>query len=284
MLDHTQIIPRILVTIDFTASSERAFYHALALAVRRQARLTLLHTGPESGDAVPWDRFPGVRQTLTRWGRLAADAPRSAITDQLNISIAKMAMRDDDPRQGIADYLRRHPADLLVMATEGRNGLARLFNPSVAESVCHRSRSRTLLLPKHGRSFIDGDTGRSSLKRVVVAFDPGQDLRPSIAFLNHWLSALGEDGVEVTLLERESPDERDDVVLANVDGLSWHRRTAPGDTVTMLLDAAAAESPDLLVLNTERRLGMRGRMRGSRLDRLLKRTGLPVLTLPRIKP
>ena len=55
--------------------------------------------------------------------------PASAVSEILNIGVAKMAMRDDDPRQGITDYLRKHPTDLLVMATEGRTGLARLLQP-----------------------------------------------------------------------------------------------------------------------------------------------------------
>ena len=85
-----------------------------------------------------------------------------------------MAMRDHDPRQGITDYLRKHPTDLLVMATEGRTGLARLLNPSVAETVSHQTKSHTLMLPKGGRGFVDPQTGKTSLKRVLCALDPKQ--------------------------------------------------------------------------------------------------------------
>lgn len=286
MLENPQVTPRILVTTDFSEASQSAFYHALAFTVRRHGRLTLLHTGPESGDSVPWEQFPGVRETLAGWGLLAPDAPRSAVADQLDIGIGKIAMRDSDPRQGIADYLRRHPVELLIMATEGRNGLARLFNPSVAESICYRTRMRTLLLPRQGTGFVDSGSGRSALKRVLCALDPAQDLRPHIAFLRDWLPMMaGEETVQVTLLQDpETVAPEGGISLPqDSDAIQWHQQDGHGDITTMLLDAVQNGEADLLVVNTEKRLGMRGRMRGSRIDRLLKKTGLPLLTLPPIR-
>ncbi len=76
-----RIVPRILVPTDFSTASERAFFCALALAVARQARLTMLHTGREGRDAIPWNQFPGIRETLTQWQRLPADAPRTAVAE-----------------------------------------------------------------------------------------------------------------------------------------------------------------------------------------------------------
>ena len=64
--------------------------------------------------------------------------------------------------------------------------------------------------------------------------------------------------------------------------ISWQRSAGTGDAAKRLLDAVGEDPPDLLVVNTEPRLGLRGRMHGSRLDRLLKATGCPVLTLPLI--
>lgn len=282
MITNPQVSPRILVTTDFSAASERAFFHALALTVRSEARLTLLHTRSDTSESVPWDQFPGVRETLTKWQMLPADTPRSAVGEKLNIGITKMVMRDDDPRQGIADYLRRHPVELLIMATEGRNGLARFFDASVAESVCHRTRSRTLLLPKSGQGFIDIEDGSSSLKRVLCAFDPDQDMRPNIAFLNHWLPMMATQRVEVTLLHSDADPAVETIVLADSDGVHWQRSAGTGDAAKRLLDAVGEDPPDLLVVNTEPRLGLRGRMHGSRLDRLLKAKGCPVLTLPLI--
>ena len=281
-----QITPRILATTDFSSASETAFFHALAAAVQRRARLTLLHTGGEARDAVPWERFPGVRDTLISWRLLPADSPRSAVAERLNVGIAKMAMRDDDPRQGITDYLRKHPTDLLVMATEGRTGLARLFRPSVAERVSYLTRSRTLMLPKKGHTFIDEASGESHLKKVLCALDPGFDPNPTLAFLGQWLPALAgrQHSVEVTLLEiPEIPgtEEEPPAVFPPSNGIQWQAETREGDPVEALIEAAQQNPPDLVVINTPSPRGMVGRMRGSRIDRILKALKLPVLTVPR---
>lgn len=285
MLENPQVTPRILVTTDFSPASKQAFYHALAFTVRSRAHMALLHTGPESGDAVPWESFPGVRETLTQWKLLAADAPRTAVGEQLGIGIAKVVMRDSDPRQGIADYLRRHPVELLIMATEGRNGLARMLNPSVAEVICYRTRMRTLLLPKQGSGFVDAESGRSRLQRVLCAFDPEQDLRPNLTYLRDWLPMLGNGGpIDVTLLhDTESGPADVDSVPADSADVRWIQQNSQGDATAMLIDASQSTKPDLLVINTEKRLGMRRRMQGSRIDRLLKATALPLLALPPIK-
>lgn len=283
MTESPQITPRILVTTDFSTHSETAFYHALAAAVSCQARLTLLHTGSESRHAVPWERFPGVRETLTTWGLLDEDAPRSAVADNLNVGVAKMAMRDDEPRQGITEYLRKHPTDLLVMSTEGRSGLARIVRPSVAETVSYRTKSHTLMLPRNGTPFIAAESGKSTLRKVLCVPDPFVDPRQTLAFLGKWLPALAdpEHDVDVTYLDTQPDPERPPFVFPGTPGLNWHAETREGDLVESLLGAAGDDRPDLVVMHTSSPLKLMGRVRGSRVDRVLKALRVPVLSLPR---
>jgi hypothetical protein len=50
---------------DLSGADERAFAHALGIALLRQTDLTLLHvSSDEAGD---WSGFPAVRKTLERW-------------------------------------------------------------------------------------------------------------------------------------------------------------------------------------------------------------------------
>ena len=54
---------------DFSAASENAFAHALAIALVRRTTLKILHVGARRPRAeVPWTSFPAVRTTLERWG------------------------------------------------------------------------------------------------------------------------------------------------------------------------------------------------------------------------
>jgi len=278
--DSQQITPRILVATDFSRESERAFQHALAFAVAKQARLTLLHTGSESRSSVPWERFPGVRETLAGWGLLPKDAPRSAVSEILNIGVAKMAMRDDDPRQGITDYLRRHPTDLLVMATEGRTGLTRLFNPSVAETVSDLTNSHTLMLPKHGRSFVDPKTGKAELNRVLCALDVQQDPGPALSYLQQWLPALGGTDMDILVLHSCDPEVAPDLTPPQTPGQRWRQEARIGEPVELIVNAAREMQADLVVLSTHGRLGLRARLRGSVADKAMRELHLPLLTIP----
>lgn len=275
-----QITPRILVATDFSAASERAFFHALAFAVKHQARLTLLHTGSERRDAVPWERFPGVRETLAEWGLLPADAPRTAVAETLNLNVAKMTMRDDDPRQGITEYLRKHPTDLLVMATEGRTGLGRLLNPSVADTVSYLTKSHTLMLPRSAQGFVDPATGASSLKHVLCALDPDKDPRPALLYLRHWLPVMAEPGIEVVFLRTDAWITAPELSLPHTEGQSWRVERRRGDPVDALISTARDLNADLVVVNTRGPRGPFARLKGSRTDRILRRLGLPLLSIP----
>lgn len=274
------ITPRILVTTDFSDDSLLAFHHALAVAVAKRARLTLLHTGSESRDEVPWEQFPGVRETLASWGTLGADAPRSAVAEQLGIDVAKMAMRDDDPRQGIVDYLRRHPVDLLVMATRGRSGMARILRPSVAETVAYRTRSHSLLLSDQATGFVDGQSGVASLKQVLCVLDPYQDPRPALAFLRSWLPALGAMPAEVTVVDTGNGDVFDERQLPQIEGQTWALRRQLGDIAEVAIELADQAPCDLVVITGQGRLGLRARLAGSNTERILRATRLPVLIMP----
>jgi len=279
--DSPQIAPRILVTTDFSVESERAFYHALAFAVKSQARLTLLHTGSESRDAVPWERFPGVRETLANWGLLPADAPRFAVTERLGVNVAKMAIRENDPRKGIIRYLRKHPTDLLVMATEGRRGLARLLNPSVAETVGHLTRSHTLMLPRQARGFVDPGHGTSVLQRVLCALDADQDPRPALSFLKRWLPAIGGDGeIEIVVLRTADWAQAPALRLPQTEGQCWHEETRGGDPVDAVIAAAREFRAGMVAVSARGPVGLLARLRGTHTDQILRQLHLPLLSLP----
>lgn len=281
MSNAPQIAPKILVATDFSPESERAFYHALAFAVRNRAWLTLLHTGSESRDAIPWERYPGVRETLAAWGLLPADAPRTAVAETLGMNVNKMAVRDDDPRQGITEYLRKRPTDLLVMATEGRVGLARLFNPSVADTVSHLTRSHTLMLPRQAQGFVDPQTGASSLERVLCVLDPVKDPRPALAYLKQWLPVFGGDReMEVLVLRTADWADAPELLIAPVPGQRWRQETRDGDPVEALVSAAEEMGAGMVAISTRGPGGLIARMRGTRTDQILRRLGMPLLSIP----
>ena len=88
------LIANILHPTDFSEASLTAFHHALRAALIAKSGFTLLHVA--TGDEGEVMDFPGVRETLERWGILAKDSPRSAVS-QLGIGLSKVVA---NPRAG----------------------------------------------------------------------------------------------------------------------------------------------------------------------------------------
>ena len=62
---------------DFSEASEVAFVHALKIALVAGAKLTMLHV--EASPGAEWQDFPGVRDTLERWGSSRKAVPRARL-------------------------------------------------------------------------------------------------------------------------------------------------------------------------------------------------------------
>lgn len=129
----------ILVPTDFGDSSGRALAIAIDLATKYGASLTLLHTYE-----VPVYGYPGV--TVVPADML--EPVREAAQAQLDLQLAELRKQIPKaegvlcfgiPWREIASETERIHADLVVMGTHGRHGVARMLIGSVAEKVVRTS-------------------------------------------------------------------------------------------------------------------------------------------------
>ena len=119
---------------DFSDASAEAFVHALRIALTAKCGLTLLHVATPL-DERDWVTFPHVRAVLANWGLMSESAPEAAVADKLGIKIAKVDLSPQSAAAGVLHYLDDHPADLIVLGTQARDGVARLLHGSVAENT-----------------------------------------------------------------------------------------------------------------------------------------------------
>jgi universal stress protein A len=130
-------ISTILVPVDFSAGSEAAVEWAQALATAFGAHLVLLHVIDTSANAL-----------IGGPGGVLAPPPPAALYDQLReeartamaalaarVPGASALIREGSPRQEILATAAGVKADLIVMGTHGRTGLAHLLFGSVAEHI-----------------------------------------------------------------------------------------------------------------------------------------------------
>ena len=150
---------------DFSEASEVAFAHALKIALVTKAKLTILHV--EASPNTEWEDFPGVRDTLERWGLLPKRSPKSAV-GSLGINVAKIIKLSPDPVMACLDYLEAHSEDLIVLAVRQQEGRMRWLGRSVGKPIAEGAGQMTLLIPYGVEGFVSRQDGSVSLRNILI--------------------------------------------------------------------------------------------------------------------
>ena len=182
---------RIIHPTDFSQTSQRAFSHALKLALMTRGELMLLHLEDHRIESPHWADFPHVRETLQAWGLLAPDASRQDVAKKLGIQVSKFDAENPDIVRGIDRFTQQYGGDLVVMGTEGRSGLSRWISGSKAEAVMRKTHISTLFIPAHGEGFVDAATGHVSLNKIVTPVDHKPSPKLAVRELLRLIGPLG---------------------------------------------------------------------------------------------
>lgn len=134
---------RILVTTDFSPPSLAGVRYARALAQLRNAALTVLHVVEPLH--VDWKMDTARQQRGTR-AKAARAMAGLAAAELCGLPNTRTELRPGPPAEAIAEFARVMQADLLVIATHGRTGLARIMMGSVAEQVVRRALCPVLVI------------------------------------------------------------------------------------------------------------------------------------------
>ena len=145
------VTQNILVPTDFSKSSELALGAARMLAEQNDARVTLVHVLAIEPLAVGQ-----VQQDMERNRELEAavhghlDAVREEHFGGL-ADVKTVLVRAGHTAIAICELAEEQGVDMIVMATHGRTGLARLLIGSVAEAVIRHAPCPVLLLRSKAR-------------------------------------------------------------------------------------------------------------------------------------
>ena len=267
----------VLHPTDLSEASERAFHHALAIAIRESAQFTLLHAlGRRATDN--WPGFPSVRRKLADWRSagtmddLESRAKRS--------SISKIEVDIRDPVAASMDYIGRHAVDMIVLATADRSGLTRLLRASRAERLARESRIFTLFVPEGGRYFVDAQTGAVDLHRILVPVDSRTDPRPAMIRAVSVAALLEDPELEITLLHVS--DEGEDALLdvPELPFCRWNVVRRSGDPAAEILSAAEELPADAIYMSTNWSRTRLGRGAGNVTEEVISAAICPVAAIP----
>lgn len=263
---------------DFSDDSHTALIHALKLALTAKAELSMMHIDPNVSRS-DFEDFPRIRPILERWQLLPAGSTKEDVT-QLGLSVKKTRAVAKNPTQGFLDYLGKHPADLLVMATHQYEGLARWQHQTIAEPVSRRSHAATLFVPTHVEGFVVKDTGQAQLRRVLVPVSAKPNPQVAVDMTTKLAQALGSESLTGVLVHVGEDSTFHSVRYPWRNGWLWHTQTCHGNIVDVILAMGADFDVDLIVMTTEGHDSMLDMMRGSTMERVLRGARCPLLALP----
>ena len=130
----------ILVPVDFSEASDKALDYAVSLAKPLDARIVVMHAFE-----IPLVGFPdGVLAATAEIAARILTASQKALEDAIEkrkgegVEMTPL-LKQADPREAVVGMAKELGADLIVMGTHGRRGLARALIGSVAEHVVRTS-------------------------------------------------------------------------------------------------------------------------------------------------
>jgi len=272
-----RIIERVLHPTDFSEGSKVAFYHALKAALLSKSRIALLNVSPDGTSS--WSDFPGVRETLEKWGLLPPGSARSAVAD-LGINVSKAITQKKDPVEAVVNYLNEFPAEMIVLATSQKTGLARWLTGSVAEPIARKATEMTLFIAADTRGFVSPDDGSVSLKNILIPVALSPRPQPAIEAAARFAKSLELAEGTFTLVHVGDGSSMPAVRTREVDGWNWVEDLRSGDVIQSIIDASKETQADLIVMATDGRNGFLDGLRGSHSERVLRQAGVPLLTVP----
>jgi nucleotide-binding universal stress UspA family protein len=262
---------------DFSQASEIAFAHALKIALVSRAALNMMHVAADP-DA-DWGDFPGVRQTLERWGLIAPQSPKSAVP-ALGIDVTKIIASSNRPVRACMDFLDQHPADLIVLAVRQFEGRMQWLEKSIGGTVARRAGQATLYLPPDVPGFVAVEDGSISLRNILVPVAAKPGAQPAIEAILRMIGSLQLPPGRITLLYVGDAADAPRLGIPASSDWTWHTLTQAGEPVEVILQAADDARADLIVMTTEGPHGFLDALRGSTSERVLRAARCALLALP----
>jgi len=267
----------VLHLTNLSPASQNAFAHALAISLLRKANFTILHVSESNDERTT---FPAVRSTLEQWGLLEKGSSRSDIYEKLAIKVKKVDIccRSEAANE-ILNYIKLHPTDLIVLATEDSKDLPGWLHPSIAKRIATKSKVMTLFIHGTEDGFVSLKDGELSLQRILIPIDFHPSPKAAIVYAAR-AARLMADPVEIILFHVGDSTEIPTVEIPEVPSCSWKTVNRSGKVVEEITKAANEYAINLIVMATAGHEGFLDALRGSITEQVLRQVSCPVLAIP----
>ena len=186
-------LKRVLVATDFSAASEKALRHAIAIAQSYGAKFYLAHVVSAlgfklaGGDAAAMAAESAKRDLLQLEGRLAQAGALTGIEHETVVS-------EGNVWEQLELVIEQEHVDLIVIGTHGRTGLRKIFMGSVAEDIFRHASCPVLTV---GPCAASDPPPHAALQHILYPTDFSQESTEAVPFA---VSLAKQHGAKLTLL------------------------------------------------------------------------------------
>lgn len=301
--------PKILLATDGSRGAEVAEAYACALAASWGATLAVLRVLELSPGLNP--KYPVTQLYLNELMKQATRELAEVKGRATDRGIAvETRITTGIPSEEVLAAAEAEDADLVVVGTRGKTGLAHVLLGSTAERVIRRAPCPVLAVrAEGGLAEQTGNQGGDpvALNRILVPLDfsdcsvdaleyavvVAQRAKASLTLL-HVLEPVSY-GLDFTLPNPPKREQLQDAIVTRLSGLVSALDSAqvradylvrgglPSDSI---LDAARTQPADMIVMGTHGRRGLSHALSGSVAESVLRRARCPVLTVrcPKFRP
>jgi len=263
----------------FAESGEVAFMHALKITMANQGLLWMLNVESNSLQNSDDHQFPGIRETLERWGTIPEDSPKSGIAG-IGFDVRKVTATSDEPVRTCIEFLSFYHVDLVVLAARQHDSMVTWFEKTIGQPVSRVAGQPTLFIPKDVDGFVSKVDGSVRLKNILIPITGKPCANESLDFAQRLIQSLEQPYGTVTLLHVGTLDTCPHIEPPEVLGWTWVVQILPGNPADTILQQADRLDADLIVMTTDGPDRFIDKFLGTTSERLLRRSKCPIIVLP----
>ncbi len=290
-------IKKVLFPTDFSRAANTALPHALTIAQKYKAEITILHV------ATPYSDDPNAPE----YQQLGEGSFKEYIENSLgevsqamgsSQKVTTEVVREVSPATGILDFIEEKGIDLTVMGTHGHSALAQFFLGSVAERVVRHASCPVLTVAQDRKEY----RNKPDYQNILVAFDFSehsklaareasemasqygariqvlhvveQEVHP--AFYLKWKESIVRELPEIA--KEATGSLRSVLGREGLENIDVHVEIGDKKAHTEINEFSRANQVDLIVMGTHGLSGLDRMLLGSTTERVVRIASCPVLT------
>ncbi len=263
---------------DLSKTSEVAFDHALALALRTKHPFVVMHASDKAEQAPDWQEVPRIHEKLIDWGMIPNKEALSDFMEETGFQAQKVETSGHDPVEVMADYIDEHDVSMIVMATEARAGILSWVKPSFSRRLAEIVHQPMLFIRKGTDGILDKH-GQFDLSRVLIAVDHEPDPQLAIDWLAKSAASFSDRTLYACALH-VGPEPLDPAVaLPEKSGIKFSVETVDGEPSEQIAAIADAWRANLIVTTQVGPQGLKESWIGSTTEQIIRAAPCPVLSL-----